>query len=57
MHVMHMLFIYLPAFKNMKALLSEDNMPVHFLDVFFENATKMVLIIPLNKQNEDQTLR
>ena len=33
-------------------------MPVHALDVFIENATKMVWIIPLNKKkNDDQTLR
>ena len=32
-------------------------MPVHVLDVFIENAIKMVWIIPLNNENENQTLR
>ena len=40
-HVMHVLFMFVSVFKNMKSLFSEDNMPVHALDVFIENATKM----------------
>ena len=54
---MHMLlFMFLQVFKNLKSSFSEDNMPVHVLDVFIENATKMVWIIPLNTKNEDQIL-
>ena len=30
-------------------------MPEHALDIFIENATKMVKVIPLNAKNEDQT--
>ena len=43
--------------ENLKSLFLEDNMPVHVLDVFIDNTTKMVWIIPLNTKNEDQTLR
>ena len=32
-------------------------MPGHALDIFIENATKMVKVIPLNAKNDDQTLR
>ena len=32
-------------------------MPVHALNIFIENATKMLWIILLNTKNEDQTLR
>ena len=32
-------------------------MPEYVLDIFIENATKMVYVIPLNGKNEDQTLR
>ena len=31
-------------------------MPEHALDIFIENATKMVWVIPLNAKNGDQTL-
>ena len=41
-HVMHMLFMFLKFFKNLKSSFSEDNMPIHALDVSIENATKMV---------------
>ena len=37
-----MLFMFLAVFKNLKSSFSEDIMPVHALDVFIENATKMV---------------
>ena len=50
-------FYVFAVFKNFKSAFSEDNMPVHALDFFIENATKMVRIIPLNTKNEDQTLR
>ena len=49
--VIYMLFMgFFSVFKNLKSSFSEDNMPVHALDVFIENATKMDLIIPLNKK-------
>ena len=41
-HVMHMLFMFFTFFMNFKSLFSEGNMPVHALDLFIENATKMV---------------
>ena len=54
---MHVLFMFFAVFKNLESSYSEDNMPVHALDVFIENATKMAWIIPLNTKNDDQTLR
>ena len=42
MHVMHVHFMFFTVFKNLKSSFSEDNMPVHALDIFIENATKMV---------------
>ena len=50
-------FTFFAYFKNLKSLFSEDNIPVHALNVFIKNTTKMVLIIPLNTKNEDKTLR
>ena len=41
-HMMHMLFMFLAVFKNLKSSFSEDDTPVHALDVFNENTTKMV---------------
>ena len=41
-HVMHMLFMFFAAFNNLKSPFSENNMPVHALYIFIENATKMV---------------
>ena len=41
-HVMHVLFVFFAVFDNLKASFSQDNMSVHTLDVFIENATKMV---------------
>ena len=41
-HVMHMLFMFFAVFKILNSSFSEDNMTVHALDVFIENATKMV---------------
>ena len=41
-HVMHVLFMVFAVLKNLKSSFLEDNMPVHALDVFDENATKMV---------------
>ena len=35
-------FYVLAVFKNLKLSFSEDNMPGHALDIFIENATKMV---------------
>ena len=56
-HVMHMHFMFFAVFKNLKSSFSEDNMPGHALDIFIDNATKMVEVIQLNAKNEDQTLR
>ena len=36
MHVMHVLLMFFAFFKNLKTSISEDNMPVHVLDVFIE---------------------
>ena len=41
-HVMQVLFMFFAVFKNLKSSFSEDNMPVHALDVIIEKATKMV---------------
>ena len=41
-HVMHVHFMFLRFFKNLKSSFSEDDMPGHALDSFIENATKMV---------------
>ena len=41
-HVMHVHFIFYAVFKNLKPSFSEDNMQEHALDIFIENATKMV---------------
>ena len=41
-HVMHLLFMFFAVFKNLKSAFSEDNMPLHALDIFIENATKKV---------------
>ena len=40
--LVHMIFIFFVVYKNLKSSFSEDNMPVHALDVFIENDTKMV---------------
>ena len=40
-HVMHVLFMFFAFLKNLKSF-SENNLPVHALDDFIENATKMV---------------
>ena len=56
-HVMHVHFMFFAVFKNLKSSFSEDNMPEHALDIFIENATKMIKVIQLNAKNEDQTLR
>ena len=56
-HVMHMLFMFFAVFRNLKSSFSENNMPVYALEVFIENDTKMVWIIPLNPKNEYQILR
>ena len=57
MQVMHMHFMFFAVFKNLKSSFSEDNMPEHNLDIFIENATKMVKVFPLTAKNEDQILR
>ena len=50
--VMHMHFMFLAVFKNLKSSFSEDNMPEHALDILIEIATKMIWVIPLNAKNE-----
>ena len=56
-HVMHVHFMFFVVFNNLKSSFSEDNMPEHALDIFIENATKMVEFCPLNAKSEDQTLK
>ena len=46
-HAMHILFMLFAVFKNLISSLSEDNMAVHALDVFIENASKMFLNYPI----------
>ena len=41
-HVMHVHFVFFAVLKNLKSSFSEDNMSGHALDIFIENATKMV---------------
>ena len=41
-HVMHEHFMFFAVLKNLKSSFSEDNMPGYALDIFIENATKMV---------------
>ena len=41
-HVMRMHFMFSAVFKNLKSSFSENNMPGDALDIFIENATKMV---------------
>ena len=43
MQVMHVLFMFFAVFRNLESSFSEDNMPVHALDVFIENATNIRL--------------
>ena len=40
--VMHVHLMLFAVFKNLKSSFSVDNMPEHALDIFIENATKMV---------------
>ena len=40
--MVHMLFMFFTVYKNLKSSFSEDHMSVHALDVFIDNATKMV---------------
>ena len=39
---LHVRFMFFTVFKNLKSSFSVDKMPAHALDVFIENATKMV---------------
>ena len=54
-HVMHMHFMFFAVLKNLRPSFSEDNRQAK--DIFIENATKMVWVIPSNAQSGDQTLR
>ena len=56
-HVMHVHFMFFAVLKNLKSSFSEDNVPEHALNIFLENATKMVWVIPLNAKKGEQTLR
>ena len=56
-HVLHLHFMFFAVYKNLKSLFSEDNTPGHALDIFIENTTKMVEVIPFNAKNEHQTFR
>ena len=47
-HVMHVHFMFFAVFKNLKSSFSEDNMQGHALNIFIENATKVVKVIPFN---------
>ena len=54
---MHMLYMFFRSFKNLKSSFSEDNMPVHALEVLIENITKNGLNDPIKHKKMDQTLR
>ena len=41
-HVMHVHFMFFAVFKNLISSFTKDDMPGHSLDIFIENATKMV---------------
>ena len=41
-HVMRVHIMLFAVFKNLKSSFSENSMPEHALDIFIENATKMV---------------
>ena len=47
-HVMQVHFMFFAVLKNFKSSVLEDNVPEHALDIFIENATKMVCVISLN---------
>ena len=47
-HVMHVHFMFFAVLKNLKSSFPEDNVPEHALNIFLENATKMVWVIQLN---------
>ena len=49
--------MFFAVLKNLKSSFSKDYTLGHSLDILIENATKMVKFIPLNAENEDQTLR
>ena len=40
--MVHVMLNAFYVFKNLKSSFSEDNMPEHALDIFIENATKIV---------------
>ena len=56
-HVMHVHFMFFAVLNNLKSSFSEDILSGHALDIFIENATKMVWFILLSAKNGDQTLR
>ena len=40
MHMMHVLYMFFAVVKSLKSSFSEDNMPVHALEDFTENANE-----------------
>ena len=56
-HVMHVHFMFFAVFENLKSSFSEDTMPGHALDIFIENATKMVKVIPLNTKKRGSNFK
>ena len=51
-HVMHVHFMFFAVLNHLKLSFSEDNQPEHALDIFIENATKIVWFISLNAKKE-----
>ena len=47
----HVHFMFFAVLLNLNSSFSEDNVPEHALDIFIENATKMVWVTPLNAKN------
>ena len=52
--MVHVLFMFFVVLKNLKSSFSKDNVPEHALDIFIENATKMVWVIPFNAKKENK---
>ena len=50
-------FYVFAVLKILKTSFSDNNVPEHALNIFIENATKMVWVISLNAKNGDQILR
>ena len=48
-HVTHVHFMFFTVLNNLKSSFSEDNVPDHALDIFIENATKIVWANPIKR--------